>query len=1147
MKIINQLKVVMALSIVFVMVFAAVIPTTLAFNIDRIEGFDKGPSYKPVVPMKKVTFVNFDGESYLDDYAYLAAVPTAVFDNGDKLFSHPLLFYQDEYPVEEDQRLLSLNARQGIDYFMEDWMAYCNGNLDQMTLINVPKNKLDSSWKAKEIDLIEGDDPYEIASEIALSDWAYSDNAVLAVIEEDFEKPNNVVSNVLDGVLPVSEVHRERTMELEQTNSLNPVYAEFDVGEGYKYLRAEAWWDLLILGGTMMIPTGDPDLQLYCKQGDDWMQCVAASKWNVWANPGDEFAYAHVYEPGLWRIGITDLPTQGDEPPRRNIGPFILQGSLLKAFTGGVTYYVDVTMYPGVDVVIPDEPFFGCRNADFKLTWDNSDEELGFSLIGPSGEVVSTVVPEEEGTDSLEMHFHQLGELLENEHYSVSVFALGDVSHPVNFEVEYDWQQNISKAEGDSLACATEGAVLASVINAPLLYISSSSLSSATEAVLYKLGVENIYLVDIGSRLSSSVKEEVKDIAKIKADYGELRAIYDAIRDVTDSNDVIFTTIDPWSYWYARADRKEPAGEKDGASYIGPAAYCAAHHGSPVLIVDNHPRLSSAATWHVDFWTRHGRGEEPFVAEMVLTGRRIYDFLGDYGFDEEGMETIITVAGQYDIGITWDRIFPGVANSGRICGTPVDTSYWISRNAFYPALIFVNPATQGEVSLINGSVSTRSAVGILKKPLGNTLHITRESGEEYFEYPVLCSFVTHKHRFNERASKYYGAMYECPDGLIPGVTPTFEAIDEGSIDKYTGKDGSYFPDLAESEITPFYLRKSGYDVAFSTSLDAVANNLNNGVILWVHGSHGVGGGDGSTEFWDPEFPGALANRFAGVMKQDNPWRGYEWLLGSTEEPDTMSMDMKGIIPFTNIRGLFFPPMGMDWAIARKPAREFLNRIIFPRNPSIPFRVDNQYDGVVGSLSYGRYQIQKKNATEIEMELDNLHSVGLITGICYTANTYLHLMLVRHGCVFQVQDPWPTSWYGAVWRQSIPRDIALGDTIGEAYTKGIAHAGILYISDPPQWWWDTAENVLFYGDPDLRVFVPGTQFSSKNYWEKEDTEALRYESDISIDGHMPFGATGYPHEKEPLSFWQEYLVVIVAIIVIVILMIALVAIGRKKKK
>jgi hypothetical protein len=92
--------------------------------------------------MKQVTFVNFDEDSYLDDYAYLAAVPTAVFQDKGRLFSYPLLFYQDEYPVEEDKER-SLNARQGIDYFMEDWMSYSGGTLDSLMTINVPKNKLD--------------------------------------------------------------------------------------------------------------------------------------------------------------------------------------------------------------------------------------------------------------------------------------------------------------------------------------------------------------------------------------------------------------------------------------------------------------------------------------------------------------------------------------------------------------------------------------------------------------------------------------------------------------------------------------------------------------------------------------------------------------------------------------------------------------------------------------------------------------------------------------------------------------------------------------------------------------------------------------------------------------------------------------------
>ncbi|MCJ7697404.1 MAG: hypothetical protein MUO73_03635, partial [Thermoplasmata archaeon] len=64
-------------------------------------GFAKGVSWKPVVPMKKTTFVNFDENGILDDYAYLAAVPTTVFHDpeGNRLFSNPLLFYQDEYPV----------------------------------------------------------------------------------------------------------------------------------------------------------------------------------------------------------------------------------------------------------------------------------------------------------------------------------------------------------------------------------------------------------------------------------------------------------------------------------------------------------------------------------------------------------------------------------------------------------------------------------------------------------------------------------------------------------------------------------------------------------------------------------------------------------------------------------------------------------------------------------------------------------------------------------------------------------------------------------------------------------------------------------------------------------------------------------------
>ncbi|HEC89863.1 MAG TPA: hypothetical protein ENI44_04705, partial [Thermoplasmatales archaeon] len=135
------------LIIVSIILLNSIIPAIASKDIN---GFDKGPSYKPVVPLKKVAFVDFDENSYLDDYAYLACVPTTVFYDGNaNLFSYPLLFYQDSYPVKEDKER-SLNARQGLDYFMEDWMSYCNDKLDGMTLINVPRDKV-KQWPSRNI------------------------------------------------------------------------------------------------------------------------------------------------------------------------------------------------------------------------------------------------------------------------------------------------------------------------------------------------------------------------------------------------------------------------------------------------------------------------------------------------------------------------------------------------------------------------------------------------------------------------------------------------------------------------------------------------------------------------------------------------------------------------------------------------------------------------------------------------------------------------------------------------------------------------------------------------------------------------------------------------------------------------------------
>jgi hypothetical protein len=1148
---------------VFLMLTVSVVNPVLGDKtVKTKDGFTKGVSHLPVKPVEKVTMVNYDENSFLDDYAYLASVPTAIFKYDDKLISHPVVYYQDEIDIEEENKS-SLNARQGLDYFMEDWMSYCNNKMDKATLINVDKSEIDSSWNANEYKEIQSDDIYELSSELALDEWSYADNAVIAVSDQDVDDETRFINGSLEGALSAKNILVE-TFDINQVNIITPVFKDFEVPQGYKYLKARLWWPCyyfaLNIPGffnavNVSIPPGDPNLELFCQYEDKWMQVAATLGWNPKSGMDVDYTASYIYNPGPWRVSMTDVPTHEldeiEEQKHKNIGMFAFgrYGTILEATKNlkDVKYKIDITMFPGVELDLEDKPMYGCTDADFKLTWDNPDANLGFSIIGPAGEEVFSV-SEETDNGEQEMYLEGLGECLEDENYKICVFSMNDMSSPVDFEIEYTLRHNLSEDTGNSLTSATEGAILGSVLNAPMLYTSSKELTSSTKDALYKLGVEHIYIVDIGARLKKDALDEIQEIADVEKRYTKLEDVYNKIREETDSNDVIFSTLDPWSYWYV--DEKKPHGEYPGALHIGPAAYIAAHHGSPVLIVDNHPELSSAIRYHTEFWNRMASRPAsskglPSVAEMHITGTRVYDFLDKYGFDEEGEEMMITVAGQYDIGASWDRTFFGKAVPGRFLGSPVDTAYWISRSVFYPALIFVNPATNPDgIELINGSESVRKFPYWSK--LG--LRITKDSGPERFEYPVLHTYLTYNHRFNERASDYWGWKYTCADGQIPGESPSFEAIDRGVNLKYYGQEGAYYADFTDSETIPLYAGRAGYGNVFSTNTDAVFENINKGVMMWMGTAHGGGAKNGgSIKTWNPDSP---------LVFEENPWRGYEWYLGSTVEPDTMSIENYGIIPmiFGNptgkgLTGHGFFRTNLDYGLAKKPVLDGISKLanlplIKIVAPEWLKNSQDYYDGVVGSTLVGILHQGTMTAYELDDRLENVHSAGFVNGCCLLATKYFHMSLIRHGFVFQVFDPWPTSWFTS-WQSDIPRNLALGDTIGEAFVKGISHVGILYLTG--QWWADIKQNVCYYGDPALRPLVPGTDYSTENYWEKDETEPLSFSEDVSFDGHMPFGATEYPNEREPKTLFEQHLVLIVVIILIAVIMIALIMTRKKSKK
>ena len=149
----------------------------------------------------------------------------------------------------------------------------------------------------------------------------------------------------------------------------------------------------------------------------------------------------------------------------------------------------------------------------------------------------------------------------------------------------------------------------------------------------------------------------------------------------------------------------------------------------------------------------------------------------------------------------------------------------------------------------------------------------------------------------------------------------------------------------------------------------------------------------------------------------------------------------------------------------------------------------------------------ENGLEMDKALENLHSMGFSAGSCLIANTYLHLMLVRHGSIFQVIDPWLTSWYSAFAMNMFVRDIYYGRTVGDAFERGISHVGIQYLVDG--WWWDIFENLVYYGDPDLKVYSP------KNDWP----EPTSLQKGAVIGGHSPFGADDHPNATNTGLLWD----------------------------
>ncbi len=1061
----------------------------------------------------KATFVGFDENSYLDDYGYLASVPASVFydRSSDTIFSNPLLYYNDPFDADTKEER-TYNDFQGLDYFMQDFTTVA-GNLDVVEYINMDQSQITNAqnhWGGNDSMINDETDPYNMASKIALTNWEYSDTAVLVPIEEEYKYEPQVTIGKVNGSTPNKSISTMTIKGSKQPNPVAPNDHDFEVEEGYKYINAlmiwgEDWEPEMIRN---LIERGkDPDMQLYDKKIG---QVAASENWNPLTGPKEEIN-SYAYNAGEWKVAVTYMPTEEvfsldvdvdkvreelklalEQEEEKGVEDLISSLEPDAPLEEETPYTIDLTMYPGVDIPIPDRVPFSARNIEFTLESKNT-RDLGLIILGPSGAEIASDVSSE-ATKKIELSELGIGE------HKISVVNLGSGSSSTDFTVSYKWEQTRSDKEGLALTSAGQGAVLGSMMNAPLLYTRTGSVPAATKEALNKLGVRQVSLVNL-DRYAPNIKERIEDVRSFYQtgldirEYKDLGSIYTKVKHMsavnnTWGNDVVFSTINPWDSWIGGSSG--PEAEHPKALYLGPGAYAAAFHGTPLIIPDIIPEISCSQTWHNIFWKKAfaGRGA-PSVACMILTGERVYEYMNTHDLDVPGVaESILTVAGQFDIGTAWDRMFTTVAYPGRIMGTPVDTAYWISRSAFYPYVIYANPAVSPELDQHDG----KRIVGSSSTRIAGKLTITEPEREEVLDNPILESWVSYQHRFNELAADYWGCPYTTRTGITPYYTDSPDPID-------AKVSGGNYPDITTSEIVSEYSKEGNFGEALTTNFDTTMENLNRGVIMWYEVMHGGSRDGGIVGFWNTD------------QTEPNPWRGYE----------------ENGIPLVSI--------GSDGIIGANPLQDLTRMRGCTENPDVVtmskyYGLDIQpstspksglgvipetHDGVIiAILQQGQTGLQ--DGYMFDDALDNIYSVGFSAGSCLIANTYLHLTMMRHGSVFQIIDPWLTSWYSSFAMEMFAKDQATGGyTVGESYVRGITHVGIQYLVEDGGWW-DIFENLVYYGDPDIVMFTPN------NAWEKP----VALEAGTSVNGHNVYGAGSHPYEMGGISTaWIIILIIVIA--------------------
>lgn len=623
-------------------------------------------------PIAQLFTIQDDPLSSKDEYGYLAAVPASNYISEGERFVSPII-----YQGVDDIPTWFTSVDQTTGYLVDDWNTYLSRHEMSASVFEIPSN------------------PVTAAASIATQKWNSADTVVVAVDGSDFE---DQIENVINTETSLSS---SPTIERVSPSDFQDVG-----GSNAKPMLLGSKWGAIHLVSQGDDFAGDTGLITPRYEGmmEDWWP------YPYDANGQDKDTFYPVTKPGLWFPYVTEtdgldelqvIKYEGDryQIPITDTDTSIEVTINTEEESSLIVYLID----PDGNVRRPQIPHY--NGGEIKPIhqwngghWEHDQDEFRQLIIEPHTEYSVDVHNAMQGTWTAIVvpYLDENGE---------------DIGFSGSYSIKIDKRVYNEKRLNAAMSAAN-GAVIASMNHAPLLYVTENDIPAETSEALSSLNPENIIFVNIGS-ISSAEVDATKELLL-------MQEVIDEIKSNEHSENFITITS---------------LGTKEG--YFAPAAMAAAYHTSPVLNIgeasDAYNTIDKIASWREyagDYyhgcrsvghlpqmdhpielsnppnWIRlfiyyltHDQEFPPLGLDLKLewfgtVATDMQRLISDYNLDRAGKEAFLFVSPR-DTDIRDVACRAMVGNESFAGHIPVETAAFssaiICRNILYPALIYANP------------------------------------------------------------------------------------------------------------------------------------------------------------------------------------------------------------------------------------------------------------------------------------------------------------------------------------------------------------------------------------------------------------------------------------------------------------------------